>query len=235
MRNAVVKVKLARDLRAKNKMAAAELRSLFAGSGVFVLNILGSPGAGKTTLLEASLPRLAAHYRIAVIEGDLYTARDAERLAQNGVDVVQINTEGGCHLDAPMIGGAVRELPLEQLDLLIIENVGNLVCPAGFDLGEDARAVVLSVTEGDDKPDKYPQIFAEADVIVLNKLDLLPYVRFDLRSVQNVLGSLNPAALVLPLSAVNGSGLDRWLDWVKQLAEKKKRGDHHGCEAVRAR
>ena len=235
MANTVVKVKLARDLRAKNKMEAAQLRSLFKRHGVCVLNILGSPGAGKTTLLEESLPQLSTDMRIAVIEGDLYTARDAERLAQSNIEVIQINTEGGCHLDAPMIGGVVRDLPLSQLDLLIIENVGNLVCPAGFDLGEDARAVVLSVTEGDDKPEKYPQVFTEADIIILSKTDLLPYVPFNVRSAKDMLYSLNQQAPVLELSALKGDGFASWLDRVRQLVAEKKRGETYGCESTRSR
>lgn len=217
-----VKVALARDLLQKNKLAAADLRARFTQKKTTVINLLGSPGGGKTALLEASLPLFCRDYRVGVIEGDLFTARDAERLAGSGAAVVQINTEGGCHLDAQLVGGVLEELP--ELDLLFIENVGNLVCPVGFDLGEEARAVVLSVTEGDDKPEKYPQAFRSADAVILNKLDLLPYVSYDLAAVLATLKRLNPGAAVLQVSAVKNDNLAPWLDWVRNIVASKKGG-----------
>ncbi|MBT9137138.1 MAG: Hydrogenase isoenzymes nickel incorporation protein HypB [Firmicutes bacterium] len=217
-----IKVALARDLLQKNKTLAVDLRTRFARQGLTVINLMGSPGAGKTTLLEASLPLLCRHYRVGVIEGDLYTTRDAERLAKSGVAVIQINTEGACHLDAHLVGGVLEELP--ELDLLLIENVGNLVCPVGFDLGEDARAVVLSISEGDDKPEKYPQTFRTAHAVILSKLDLLPYVSYDLTAVLVTLAHLNPAATVMQLSAIEESSLTPWLEWVESVVAKKKRG-----------
>ncbi|MBT9137058.1 MAG: Hydrogenase isoenzymes nickel incorporation protein HypB [Firmicutes bacterium] len=234
MNKAEVKVRLARDLRAKNKLAAAELRTLFALHNVFVVNLQSSPGAGKTTLLEASLPLFCSTFRVGVIEGDLYTARDAERLLPHVSTVVQINTEGGCHLDASLIGGALNDLSLAELDLLIIENVGNLVCPAGFDLGEDVRVVLLSVTEGDDKPEKYPQMFREADMILLNKVDLLPYVRFDLSAVREELRQLNPLAPIMDVVATQGQ-LGGWVEWVKRMMTGKQRGESHGYQSHGAR
>ncbi|MHB1255967.1 MAG: hydrogenase nickel incorporation protein HypB [Dethiobacteraceae bacterium] len=217
-----IKVALARDLLQRNKILAGDLRTRFAEQRLAVINLLGSPGAGKTTLLEASLPLLCGQYRVGVIEGDLYTTRDAERLARSGAAVIQINTEGACHLDAQLVGGVLEELP--ELDLLLIENVGNLVCPVGFDLGEDARAVVLSISEGDDKPEKYPQAFQTAQAVVLSKLDLLPYVSYDLPAVLATLAHLNPAATVMQLSATGKSGLAPWLEWVESVVAKKKRG-----------
>lgn len=224
MAEMTIKVVLARELLQKNKLAAADLRAGFAQSKTTVINLLGSPGAGKTSLLESSLPLLCRDYRVGVIEGDLFTARDAERLAGSGAAVVQINTEGGCHLDAQLVGGVLRELP--ELDLLFIENIGNLVCPAGFDLGEDVRAVVLSITEGDDKPEKYPQTFRSADAVILNKFDLLPYVSFNLAAVLATLKRLNPEAAVLQVSAVKRDNLASWLDWVKTVMALKE----GGCE-----
>lgn len=217
-----IKVALARDLLQKNKILANDLRARFARQGLAVINLLGSPGAGKTTLLEASLPLLCRHYRVGVIEGDLYTTRDAERLARSGAAVIQINTEGACHLDAQLVGGVLEELP--ELDLLLIENVGNLVCPVGFDLGEDARAVVLSISEGDDKPEKYPLTFQTAHAVILSKLDLLPYVSYDLPAVLATLAHLNSAATVMQLSATRESGLVPWLEWVEGVVAEKKGG-----------
>lgn len=217
-----IKVALARDLLQKNKILAGDLRDRFARQGLAVINLLGSPGAGKTTLLEVSLPLLCRHYRVGVIEGDLYTTRDAERLARSGAAVIQINTEGACHLDAQLVGGVLEELP--ELDLLLIENVGNLVCPVGFDLGEDARAVVLSISEGDDKPEKYPLTFQTAHAVILSKLDLLPYVSYDLPAVLATLAHLNSAATVMQLSATRESGLVPWLEWVEGVVAEKKGG-----------
>lgn len=172
-----MQVQVKTDVLAKNDAIAESLQQLFKEKNIFVFNLLGSPGSGKTSLLEATLQDLAKDYRLAVIEGDLFTAKDAERIHALGVPVIQINTVGGCHLDAKMIQDALGDLNLDDLDMIIIENVGNLVCPAEFDIGESMKVTVLSVTEGEDKPLKYPLIFKESKAILLNKIDLLPYIR----------------------------------------------------------
>jgi hydrogenase nickel incorporation protein HypB len=218
------KIVLARQLTQKNSLLAAELRDSFAKKKITVINILGSPGAGKTSLLEASLPVLSKKYRIMVIEGDLYTSRDAERIAEYGTVVAQINTEGGCHLDAQMIGDVLSGMSGQEPDLLFIENIGNLVCPAAFDLGEDARVVVLSVSEGDDKPEKYPQIFRQAHYIILNKIDLLPYLDFNIDAVQIFLQKINSNAPVTQVAAAKGTGLDAWFGWLDEQVRLKKSG-----------
>ena len=173
------------DILGENDKVAAAVHERLAAQRVFVLNLLGSPGSGKTTLLEKTMAALKDEMKMAVIEGDLFTSKDADRIARHGVPVIQINTSGGCHLDAPMVEKALVDLPIEGLDLLVIENVGNLVCPAEFSLGEDAKAVVLSVTEGNDKPMKYPLIFKESALTILNKIDLVPYTDFDVAAAKN--------------------------------------------------
>ena len=203
-----------RNILGANDEIAAQNRKIFSDSGVVVMNLMGSPGSGKTTLLENTLARLADKIRIAVIEGDLFTAKDAERIERAGVDVVQINTAGGCHLDAPMIQKAAQSLKLNALDLLIVENVGNLVCPAEFDIGENFKAVVLSITEGDDKPLKYPLIFKESAAVVLNKIDLLPFTNFDLQAAREDLTTLHPAIKIFETSCTRGTGLDDWCAWL---------------------
>ena len=199
----------------ENDKTADELRELFRAKNVFVLNLLGSPGSGKTSLLEQTLGRLAKKFKTAVIEGDLFTARDAARIEKHGVPVIQINTVGGCHLDAPMIKKAIDSLDLDALELLIIENVGNLVCPASFDLGENTRAVVLSITEGDDKPLKYPIIFKDASIVLLNKIDLLEFTNFDLDAARNDLQSINPSVEIVETSCTKARGLEHWCEWIE--------------------
>ena len=187
-----MKIEVEQDIMQVNKRYAAENRALFAAHDVKAINILGSPGAGKTALLERLLSGKGRGMRAAVIEGDLATARDAERIAALGIPVVQINTDGGCHLDARMIAKTLPMFDLDQIDLLLIENVGNLVCPAAFDLGEQARLVVLSLAEGGDKPSKYPATFFSADAVALNKTDLLPYIDVDLEQVKADLRAIKP-------------------------------------------
>ncbi|RJQ04649.1 MAG: hydrogenase accessory protein HypB [Bacillota bacterium] len=216
-----MKVKLARDILKANDLLAENLRGRLADQGIVSVNLVGSPGSGKTTLLERTLEHLG-ELRASVIEGDIATALDAERIEQKGVPVVQINTDGTCHLDANMILGALDELDLARTDLLFIENVGNLVCPAGWDLGEDLRAVVASVTEGDEKPRKYPRIFEKASACVLNKVDLLPYVVFDLERFRKDVSLLNPEAPVFLVSATDGTGVAEWTNWLEaKLALKR--------------
>lgn len=206
----------------KNDKLAAENNALLSQHGIFTLNLLGSPGSGKTSLLELTITALRNDIRMAVIEGDLFTAKDADRIACHGVPVVQINTGGGCHLDASMVKTALDKLDLTALDLIIIENVGNLVCPAEFNIGEDAKATVLSITEGEDKPLKYPLVFKQAGVVVLNKIDLLPYTSFDMAAATEDIVSLNPQVVLVTASCRSGEGLEGWYDWLKrQLAAKR--------------
>ena len=203
-----------KNILGANDEIAARNRQMFAQSGVVVMNLMGSPGSGKTTLLEKTLSHLADKIKIAVIEGDLFTARDAERIERTGVDVIQINTAGGCHLDAPMIQNACASLNLSETQLLIVENVGNLVCPAEFDIGENFKATVLSITEGDDKPLKYPLIFKESAAVVLNKIDLLEFTNFNLQSAREDLSTLHPTIKIFETSCTRGTGLDAWTDWL---------------------
>lgn len=203
-----------KNILCANDDIAAENRAIFAEKSVVVMNLLGSPGCGKTTLLEKTLAHLAEKFRVAVIEGDLFTAKDAARIDRFGVDVIQINTAGGCHLDAAMIQKACASLNLDALDLLIVENVGNLVCPAEFDLGENFKVVVLSITEGDDKPLKYPLVFKESEAVLLNKIDLLPFTNFDVKSAREDLTTLNPTIKIFETSCTKSTGLDDWTAWL---------------------
>ena len=217
-----MEVKVMKDILGQNDAIAAALREKLAEQRVFVLNLLGSPGSGKTTLLEKTIAALNKKLRLAVIEGDLFTSKDADRIARHDVPVIQINTSGGCHLDAPMIEKALKELNTDALDLLIIENVGNLVCPAEFALGEDVKAVVLSVTEGNDKPLKYPLIFKESALTLLNKIDLVPYTDFNVAAATEDIMTVHPGVAVLPVSARTGEGLAAWLDWLCARVREKR-------------
>ena len=219
-----MKVVVKADILGRNEAAAAENAALFARHGIYALNLLGSPGAGKTTLLERTLAALSGELRIAVVEGDLFTDKDAARIERCGAPVVQINTSGGCHLDAAMVAAAFAQLDLTALDLIVIENVGNLVCPAEFALGEDAKAVVLSVTEGDDKPLKYPLIFKESAAALLNKCDLLPYTDFDMTAARRDIEALHPGIAVLPVSARTEEGMADWIAWLRAAAAAKREG-----------
>jgi hydrogenase nickel incorporation protein HypB len=210
------KISVETDILALNNRLAAGNRALFAARNLFVLNLVSSPGSGKTTLLEKTLRDLAGTTRAAVIEGDQQTDNDAVRIAATGVPVKQINTGAGCHLDAHMVGHAAQEFDLDNLDLLLIENVGNLVCPASFDLGENHKVVVLSVTEGEDKPLKYPQMFHAADVMLLNKTDLLPHLDFDLAKCREMARRVNPEITIFEVSARTGAGMDEWYGWLKK-------------------
>jgi len=206
-----MRIRVAEDILKANDLIAQDIRSILDSARVFCVNILGSPGAGKTTLLEATLPRLRERYRAAVIQGDVETSIDGERMEALHVPVVQINTQGGCHLSAPMVSGAIGDFDLTETDLLFIENVGNLVCTASFALGEDMKVTALSVTEGDDKIRKYPTIFLNSKVLVITKTDLLPHVDFDFDKVAREAKLLNPDIHVVPVSAKTGAGIDNWL------------------------
>ena len=209
------KISLEVDILAKNNRLATENRRLFKERGVFALNLVSSPGSGKTTILEQTLRDLSGKQCCAVIEGDQQTDNDARRIAATGVPVKQINTGAGCHLDAHMVGHALEELPITGLDILFIENVGNLVCPASFDLGEHHKVVVLSVTEGEDKPLKYPQMFHAADVMLLNKIDLLPYLDFDVEKCLEMARRVSPGIRIFQLSAKSGAGMSEWYQWLE--------------------
>lgn len=211
-------VVLQQKVLAKNDALAGQNRAWLSERGIFAVNLMSSPGAGKTTLLQRSAADLAGEPVLSVIEGDQETALDADRIKAAGCDVVQINTGTGCHLDAAMVGGALRALDPRPGSVVVIENVGNLVCPALFDLGESARVVLGSVTEGADKPIKYPHMFHRADLILVTKTDLLPYVDFRLDRFTADVAKVAPAALILQVSATAGTGLAAWYDWLRQGA-----------------
>ena len=209
-----MKVDLERQILAANDVLAAENRALFEAAGVFVLDLMASPGAGKTSTILATIAALADRYSIGVIEGDIAGKVDAERVRAHGIPAVQINTGGACHLESAMVRRAAETLDLDSLDLVIIENVGNLVCPSDFDLGESAKVMILSVPEGHDKPCKYPNIFQVSEAILLNKYDTLGVFDFDEAEFRSVVASLNPSAPVFPLSATRGDGVQAWADWL---------------------
>jgi len=213
-----MKIVAAKKILKANDQLAAENREHFRAAGVFVVNILGSPGGGKTSLIEALHARLPIRRGLSVIEGDVAGTLDADRLIAQGIPSVQIATEGICHLDANMISVASRELDLAKCDWLFIENVGNLVCPAGFDLGENIRLVLLSVPEGDDKVIKYPTVFQSSNAVVVSKIDLLPYFDFRLERVRDDLSKLNPTAPVFAVSAKTGEGMDELVAWLAKAA-----------------
>lgn len=202
------------DLLGKNNAYAAENRAYFEKNNIFVLNFVSSPGAGKTTLLVETIKALKDKFPIAVIEGDQQTEHDADRIRATGVPALQINTGRMCHLDAHGIGQAVQNLDVKENSFLAIENVGNLVCPSSFDLGEAHKVVVLSVTEGEDKPLKYPDMFYAADLMILNKIDLLPYVDFDVERCEEFARRVNPKIQILKLSATKGDNFSSWTDWL---------------------
>jgi hydrogenase nickel incorporation protein HypB len=215
-------VRIEEDLLGKNNRLAAANRARFAAHRLLVLNLVSSPGSGKTSILERTLSDLKDALHFAVLEGDQQTANDAERIAATGVPVHQINTGAGCHLDAHMVGHGVDHFDLTACDILMIENVGNLVCPAAFDLGEDHKVAVLSITEGEDKPLKYPQMFQAADLLLINKLDLLPHLRFDLDQCREFARRVNPRLEIIELSCQSGEGMERWYEWLRSERLKKQ-------------
>ncbi|MEY8875413.1 MAG: hydrogenase nickel incorporation protein HypB [Leptothrix sp. (in: b-proteobacteria)] len=206
------------DILARNNAEALKNRQSLAAAGVFALNLVSSPGSGKTTLLVKTIEALAGRVAVAVVEGDQQTSLDAERIRATGAPATQINTGKGCHLDARMVAAALADLPLARGGLLLIENVGNLVCPAAFDLGEAHKVVILSVTEGEDKPLKYPDMFRAADVMLLNKCDLLPHLDFDVALAERYARQVNPGLCIIRTSARSGEGIDEWLAWLSDNA-----------------
>jgi hydrogenase nickel incorporation protein HypB len=210
-----IQLDLEQDILQKNNLKAERNRGYFLAKDILALNLVSSPGSGKTSLLERTLADLNGELKFYVIEGDQQTTNDADRIAATGAPVVQINTGKGCHLDADMIEDAVRKLQPENNAVVIIENIGNLVCPAMFDLGEQSRVVIISVTEGDDKPLKYPDMFESSDLCIINKIDLLPYVNFDCAKARTYARQVNPQLEFIELSATGGQGLDQWFHWLK--------------------
>lgn len=214
------KIAVVQDILSANDEIARENRKRFDRAGVLVLNLMSAPGAGKTSLVLRTIAALRPELRLGVVEGDVASQVDAERVAEAGVPVVQINTGGGCHLDANMLRAALEEIPLEKLDLLLVENVGNLICPAAFRLGEHLQVAVASLPEGDDKPLKYPALFAQADAIVVNKIDLAPYLDFDREVFRRRVEGLNPNAAFFEVSCRTGEGIPAWADWLRRKREE---------------
>jgi hydrogenase nickel incorporation protein HypB len=211
-----MKVTLEIDVLTNNNRAAEFNRRLFEETKTLVINLMSSPGAGKTTILEKTIETLAKDFRIGVIEGDLATEKDAERIRALGAQAVQINTHGGCHLDARMIAAVLPQFDFNEIDLLFIENVGNLVCPSGYDLGQQHKVAVLSVPEGNDKIPKYPTMFMRTELVLLNKIDLLPYLDFDVKQAKDDLKGINPQSSLIPLSAKTNEGMDQWFHWIRE-------------------
>lgn len=212
----MMEIKVMKNILDRNQNRADEVRSLLAEKRVVMINLISSPGAGKTTLLEKTLGELVQKYRIAVIEGDITTDRDARRLEKHNIPIVVINTEGGCHLDSHSISKALDSFNLDELDVIFVENVGNLICPSQFDLGETFKLAIASTTEGDDKPAKYPMLFREARAVLLNKTDLIPYTNFSLENFKKDLQMINAALPLLEISCTRGDGMQEWLEWIRR-------------------
>ena len=208
------KITIAQNILAANETIAQDIHQKLTACGIRTINIMSSPGAGKTTLLERTIERLRGQLEVGVIEGDIETGNDAERIEAAGAETVQINTRGACHLEAHMVRDALKEMNLTGMRLLFIENIGNLVCPAAWDLGEDIRIVVASTTEGDDKPAKYPQMFAISQIMIVNKIDLLPYVDYSLEKVKRQALAINPNLRIFEVSCRSGEGLEAWCEWL---------------------
>ena len=217
-----MKISVVRNILEANERIAEDNRHLFNENNLFVINLMSSPGAGKTSLLERTIDVLKGNLRIGVIEGDVQSSEDAERIAKKGIPVVQINTGGACHLDGNMIRDTFPEFNFTEMDLLVVENVGNLVCPAEFKVGEDFKVMILSVTEGDDKPAKYPLMFHESKVLLINKTDLLPYVDCRIQKIREDSLKINPDLDIFEISCKTGEGLEAWYDWLRDEVRKKK-------------
>jgi hydrogenase nickel incorporation protein HypB len=216
-----VRIPIVENILNANDRLAEENRARIDAAGVFSINIMASPGAGKTSLIEQTLPRLKDKLRVAVVDGDIATSIDADRAAQAGaLAAIQVNTGGDCHLDAVMLRGALDQLELAQFDLLIVENVGNLVCPANFQIGTHLNVLVASIPEGDDKPYKYPGIYRGMQVLIINKIDLLPYVPFNMDYFRTGVEVLNPGVITFPISAKTGEGMEAWIEWLTDQVKK---------------
>ncbi len=213
------KITIAQNILAANESIAQDIHQLLTTRGIRTINMMSSPGAGKTALLERTIERFRKQIAIGVIEGDIETGNDAERIEAVGAETVQINTRGACHLEAHMVRDALNAINLTGMKLLFIENIGNLVCPAAWDLGEDLRVVVASTTEGDDKPEKYPQMFAISQIMILNKIDLIPYVDYSIEKVRKKALAINPNLRIFEVSCRTGEGLDGWCDWLRTFAD----------------
>lgn len=219
-----MKIQVVKNILDANDRIAVENRTLFDEKGVYTINLMSSPGAGKTTLLEKTIAALKSKYAIGVIEGDIQDTYDADRIAKLGIPVVQINTGGACHIDGNMIRETLPAFDLDKLDLLITENVGNLVCPAEFKIGENVKVMILSTPEGADKPSKYPLMFQESSVLIINKTDLIPYVDFDLPKARRDALALNNKLKIIEVSCKTGEGLDAWYEWLTGRIEDFKKG-----------
>ncbi len=219
-----MKIRVAKKILEANDRIALLNRERFKKAGVFVVNIMSAPGAGKTSLLEKTISRINGKLRAGVIEGDIVGTEDAERLEKLGIPVVQINTQGACHLDANMISEVLDDLPLNDLDILFIENVGNLVCPAEFNVGEDIKVMLLSITEGDDKPSKYPLMFKESSALILNKIDLAPYLDVNIERIKRDSLKINPQLKIFGVSCKKEEGIDDWVSWIIDLRDKGVKG-----------
>ena len=217
-----MKVSVVRNILEANERIAEQNKALFEENGIFVINLMSSPGAGKTSLLERTIDALKEEMRLAVIEGDIQSSRDAERVAEKGIPAVQINTGGACHLDGNMIRDTFGEFNFQDLDLLVVENVGNLVCPAEFKVGEDYKVMILSVAEGDDKPSKYPLMFHESKVLLVNKIDLLPHVDCSVDRIRQDALKINPGLVIFEVSCKTGQGLEPWYEWLRKEVKAKK-------------
>jgi len=216
------KISVVEKVHSANDQLAEENKQQLDQANLFSLNIMASPGAGKTSLIEKSLELLKPDYKIAAVDGDVATSIDADRAAEAGATAVQINTGGQCHIDAHMLRNALMELELNSFDLLLVENVGNLICPASFKLGTDKNILIASIPEGDDKPYKYPAMYQDVDALIINKIDLLPYVKFDMEYFQKGVQMLNPDLITFPVSCSTGEGIEAWVNWVSEHIKGKK-------------
>ena len=211
-----MEIKIMKNILDRNQNKANEVRSLLASKKIVMVNIISSPGAGKTTLLERTCEKLGTKFKLGVIEGDITTDRDAQRLVKYDIPIVVINTEGGCHLDSNSISKVLDSFDLDNLDILFVENVGNLICPSQFDLGETFKLAIVSTTEGDDKPAKYPMLFRESRAVILNKIDLMAYTNFNYKSFRDDLTKINATVPLLEVSLTRGDGLDKWFEWITE-------------------
>lgn len=215
-----MEIKVLKDILGANDQIASNNRQIYDSNSIFTVNLMSSPGAGKTSLILETIKQLKDKVRLGVIEGDVSSSIDAEKIGKEGVPTVQINTGGECHLEANMTNNALNNLPLKDIDILVIENVGNLICPAEFNLGEHKRVLVASVPEGEDKPFKYPLMFLEADAVLVNKIDLLPYLKFDMDAFIKAIKDINEKVAIFQISCTTGEGIEQWVSWL--LAQSKK-------------